>query len=152
VINGATGEVRRAQVFVAVLGASNYTYAEARWTQSLPDWIGCHVGAFASFGGAARQIVCDNLKAGVTAASRYEPGISRSYQDMAIVDDRHDRASTIVTSQVPVELWHEHIGNPTIADAVLDRLVHGAHRLQLKGESMRKLKAAKAKLDEAAPK
>jgi DNA replication protein DnaC len=57
-----------------------------------------------------------------------------------------------VTSQVPVELWHEHIGNPTIADAVLDRLVHGAHRLQLKGESMRKLKAAKAKLDEAAPK
>lgn len=83
VIDGATGEVRRAQVFVAVLGASNYTYAEARWTQSLPDWIGCHVGAFASFGGAARQIVCDNLKAGVTAASRYEPGISRSYQDMA---------------------------------------------------------------------
>ena len=43
---------------------------------------------------------------------------------MEIVDDRHDRASTIVTSQVPVELWHEHIGNPTIADAVLDRLVH----------------------------
>ncbi len=50
VIDGATGEVRRAQVFVAVLGASNLTYAEARWTQSLPDWVGCHVGAFASFG------------------------------------------------------------------------------------------------------
>ena len=83
VIDGATGEVRRAQVFVAVLGASNFTYAEARWTQSLPDWIGCHVGAFANFGGAARQIVCDNLKAGVTATSRYEPGISRTYQDMA---------------------------------------------------------------------
>ena len=65
---------------------------------------------------------------------------------MEIVDDRHDRASTIVTSQVPVELWHEHIGNPTIADAVLDRLVHGAHRLELKGKSMRKLRAAKAKL------
>jgi DNA replication protein DnaC len=71
---------------------------------------------------------------------------------MEIVDDRHDRASTIVTSQVPVELWHEHIGNPTIADAVLDRLVHGANRIELKGESMRKLKAAKAKLDEAANK
>ena len=83
VIDSATGEVRRAQVFVAVLGASNYTYAEARWTQSLPDWIGCHVGAFASFGDVARQLVCDNLKAGVTAASRYEPGISRTYQDMA---------------------------------------------------------------------
>ena len=83
VIDGATGEERQAQVFVAALGASNFTYAEARWTQSLPDWIGCHVGAFASFGGVARQIVCDNLKAGVTVASRYEPGINRTYQDMA---------------------------------------------------------------------
>ena len=83
VIDGATGEVRRAQIFIAALGASNLTYAEARWTQALPDWIGCHVGAFASFGGVARQIVCDNLKAGVTAACRYEPGISRAYQDMA---------------------------------------------------------------------
>ena len=83
VIDGATGEVRRAQIFVAALGASNFTYAEARWTQALPDWIGCHVGAFTSFGGVTRQIVCDNLKAGVTAACRYEPGISRTYQDMA---------------------------------------------------------------------
>lgn len=66
---------------------------------------------------------------------------------MEIIDDRHDRASTIVTSQVPVKLWNEHIGNPTIADAVLDRLVHGAHRLDLKGESMRKLRADKARLD-----
>jgi DNA replication protein DnaC len=63
---------------------------------------------------------------------------------MEIIDDRHDRAATIVTSQVPVELWHEHIGHPTIADAVLDRLVHGAHRIELKGESMRKLRAAKS--------
>jgi DNA replication protein DnaC len=62
---------------------------------------------------------------------------------MEIIDDRHDRASTIVTSQVPVDRWHEHIGNPTIADAVLDRLVHGAHRIELKGESMRKLRAEK---------
>lgn len=69
---------------------------------------------------------------------------------LEIVDDRHERASTVITSQIPVERWHEHIGNPTIADAVLDRLVHGAHRLELKGESMRKLKAAKTKLDEAA--
>jgi transposase len=83
VIDGATGEARQAQIFVAALGASNFIYAEARWTQSLPDWIGCHVNAFASMGGVARQIVCDNLKAGVTAACRYEPGISRTYQDMA---------------------------------------------------------------------
>jgi len=83
VIDGATGEVRAAQVFVAALGASNYTYAEARWTQALPDWIGCHVAAFTFFGGVARQIVCDNLKSGVTATCRYEPGISRTYQEMA---------------------------------------------------------------------
>src|SRR5271170_6207678 len=83
VIDGATGEIRRAQIFVAALGASNFTYAEARWTQALPDWIGCHVGAFSTFGGVTRQIVCDNLKAGVTAACRYEPGISRTYQEMA---------------------------------------------------------------------
>src|SRR5580692_2559184 len=49
VIDGSTGEVRPAQIFVAVLGASNFTYAEARLTQALPDWIGCHVGAFTSF-------------------------------------------------------------------------------------------------------
>jgi DNA replication protein DnaC len=67
---------------------------------------------------------------------------------MEVVDDRHDRASTIITSQVPVDHWHEHIGNPTIADAVLDRLVHGAHRLDIKGDSIRKLKAEKARLDE----
>lgn len=83
VIDGATGEVRAAQVFVAALGASNLTYAEARWTQALPDWIGCHVGAFAFFGGVARQVVCDNLKSGVIATCRYEPGISRTYQEMA---------------------------------------------------------------------
>ena len=69
---------------------------------------------------------------------------------LEIIDDRHGRASTIVTSQLPVENWHAHIGDPTIADAVLDRLVHSAHRLELKGESLRKLRAAKnAKLDEA---
>jgi DNA replication protein DnaC len=69
---------------------------------------------------------------------------------LEVVDDRHGRASIIITSQLPVENWHTHIGDPTIADAVLDRLVHSAHRLALKGESMRKLRAAKnTKLDEA---
>jgi transposase len=83
VMDAITGEVRRAQIFVAALGASNLTYAEARWTQGLADWLGCHVNAFAFFGGVTRQVVCDNLKAGVTAACRYEPGINRSYQDLA---------------------------------------------------------------------
>jgi len=62
VIDGPTGEVRAAQIFVAVLGASNYTYAEATFTQSLPDWIGSHVRAFGYFGGSARQTVSDNLE------------------------------------------------------------------------------------------
>jgi transposase len=83
VVDAISGEVRPAQIFVAALGASNLTYAEARWTQGLADWVGCHVNAFAFFGGVIRQVVCDNLKAGVTAACRYEPRINRSYQDLA---------------------------------------------------------------------
>ena len=62
---------------------------------------------------------------------------------LEIMDDRHGKGSTVVTSQVPVDHWHEVIGDPTIADAILDRLVHNAHRLVLKGESLRK-QAAKA--------
>jgi DNA replication protein DnaC len=57
---------------------------------------------------------------------------------LEIVDDRHGRASTIVTSQLPVGNWHDVIPDPTVADAVLDRLVHTAHRLALKGETLRK--------------
>lgn len=83
VADAATGELRQAQIFVAVLGASNYVYARACWTQSLPDWIGAHVGAFAAIGGVAKAIVCDNLKAGITATCRYEPGINRTYQELA---------------------------------------------------------------------
>src|SRR5713226_9656366 len=66
---------------------------------------------------------------------------------LEIVDDRHGRGSTIVTSQLPVEQWHEAIANPTVADAILDRLVHNAHRLTLKGDSMRKAAAKRAGLD-----
>jgi DNA replication protein DnaC len=60
---------------------------------------------------------------------------------LEILDDRHDRKSTLVTSQLPVDKWHDHIGEPTLADAILDRLVHNAYRLNLNGESMRKTKA-----------
>ena len=61
----------------------NFTYAEARWSEGLPDWIGVHVGALAAIGGVPNAVVCDNLKAGVTKASRYEPGVNRTYQDLA---------------------------------------------------------------------
>ena len=83
VFDGAPGAERRAHVFVAVLGASNYTYAEARWSEGLADWIGAHVNALAFIGGAPKLLVCDNLRAGVTATCRYEPGINRTYQEMA---------------------------------------------------------------------
>jgi DNA replication protein DnaC len=66
---------------------------------------------------------------------------------LEIMDDRHGRGSTIVTSQLPVEHWHEMIGDPTIADAILDRLVHNAYRLTLKGESLRKAAAKRHNLD-----
>ena len=66
---------------------------------------------------------------------------------LEILDDRHGRASTVITSQVPVDTWHEVIGDPTLADAILDRLVHNAHRLQLTGESMRKRSARAKPLD-----
>ena len=59
---------------------------------------------------------------------------------MEIIEDRHEKNSTIITSQVPVSKWHELIGEQTIADAILDRIVHESHRLELKGESMRKKK------------
>jgi DNA replication protein DnaC len=68
---------------------------------------------------------------------------------LEVVDDRHQRGSTVITSQVPIEHWHEVIADPTIADAVLDRLVHNAHRLILKGDSMRKIAAQRANLDAA---
>jgi transposase len=83
VIDPASGEERRARIFVAALGASNYTYAEARWSETLPDWIGAHVNALAAIGGVPKAFVPDNLKAGVTRPSRYEPGINRTYQDLA---------------------------------------------------------------------
>jgi DNA replication protein DnaC len=63
---------------------------------------------------------------------------------LEVIEERHGNASTLITSQLPVENWHDHIGDPTIADAILDRLIHNAHRIQLKGGSMRK----KQKLDE----
>ena len=68
-------------------------------------------------------------------------------RDLLEVLDRHGRSSTIVTSQLPVDHSHELIGNPTVADAILDRLVHNAHRLILKGDSIRKLAAKQSGFD-----
>ena len=83
VIDGTTGEVLNAQLFVAALGASSYTWAEATWTQGLADWIGSHTRAFVFYGGVAAMTVSDNLKSGITKACFYDPEVNRSYAEMA---------------------------------------------------------------------
>ena len=83
VVEPTTGKVTEAQIFVACLGASNYTFAEATPSQALPHWIGSHQRALAFYGGVPAAIIPDNLKSGVTDPCRYEPGINRTYQDFA---------------------------------------------------------------------
>lgn len=114
IIDRHTGAVREAQVFIAVLGASSYTYAEATWTQQLPDWLGSHVRALEFFGGSPAAFVPDNLKSGVAKAHRYDPALNPAYQDfaehygVAILPARarkpRDKAKVEVAVQV-IERW-----------------------------------------------
>lgn len=114
VIDRQTGEIRQAQVFVAVLGASSYTFAEATWSQTLPDWLGSHARCLAFLGAAPQILVPDNLRSGVSKAHRYEPDINPSYRDLAehygiaVVPARarkpKDKAKVEVGVQV-VERW-----------------------------------------------
>jgi transposase len=83
VIDPSTGEAMPAQLFVAVLGASSYTYAEATWTQGLSDWIGSHTRTFAFIGSVTAMVVSDNLRSGVTRTCIYEPAVNRTYAEMA---------------------------------------------------------------------
>ena len=83
VVDRETGELHEAQIFVAVLGASNYTFAEATWSQSLPDWCASHVRALRFFGGAPELLVPDNLRSAVSKPHRYEPDTNPTYQDLA---------------------------------------------------------------------
>jgi transposase len=114
IINADTGEIREAEIFVAVLGASNKTYAEATHSQQLPDWLGSHVRMFNYFGGCTAMVVPDNLKSGVTRACRYDPDLNPSYQQwaehyqIAVVPARpykpKDKAKAEVAVQI-VERW-----------------------------------------------
>jgi transposase len=81
IVDTKTGEIRHAQIFVGILGASNYTFAEATWTQQLPDWILSHRRMLEFFGGVPALIVPDNLRSGVSKACRYEPDINPTYAD-----------------------------------------------------------------------
>ena len=83
IVDAATGEVILVQLFVAILGASNYTYAEATRTQQVPDWIASHQRAFQYFGGVTPALVPDQLKSGITVPCRYEPGLQKTYEEFA---------------------------------------------------------------------
>jgi transposase len=83
IIDPQTGEIIAVQIFVAVLGASNYTFAEATLDQTLPNWIASHVRALQFFGGVPALLVPDNLKAAVSKACRYDPKVNSTYADMA---------------------------------------------------------------------
>jgi transposase len=114
VLDRSTGELRQAQVFIATLGASSYTYAEATWTQTLADWTASHVRAFSFFGGVPELVIPDNLRSAVSRACRYDPVTNPTYHDLATHYDvavlptrvrrPRDKAKVEVAVQV-VERW-----------------------------------------------
>lgn len=83
VVDRLTGEIREAHLFVAVMGASSFSFAWPTWTETLPDWVDAHVRAFAFFGGGARLLVPDNAKVAVVRACLYEPQVNRTYSELA---------------------------------------------------------------------
>jgi len=83
IVDRQTGEVKKAQIFVAILGASNYTYTEATWTQSLPDWIASHIRAWEFMQGVAALTIPDNIKTGISEACYYEPDLNATYHELS---------------------------------------------------------------------
>lgn len=83
VIDAGSGEIRQAEIFVAVMGASKFTYAEATWTQRLPDWVGAHIRCLEYLGAVPALWVPDNLKSAIRQACRYEPEGTSTYEDLA---------------------------------------------------------------------
>ena len=114
IVNPRTGEIRESQIFLSVLGASSYTFAEATWSQDLSDWLGSHRRAFEFIGGVPEIVVPDNLKSAVTKPCRYDPDLNPSYQDLAehystaVIPARvrkpKDKAKVEVAVQI-VERW-----------------------------------------------
>jgi len=121
VVHCQSGEIHEVAIFVAVLGASNSTYAEATWSQSLPDWIGSHVRTFAALGGVPEVVVPDNLKAAVTRAHRYEPSLNRTYADLA-----HHYGVTILPARAakPRDKAKVEVGVQVVERWILARLRH----------------------------
>lgn len=121
VVDRTTGELRTAQIFVAVLGASNYTYAEATWSQGLPDWLASHGRALTFFQGVPAIIVPDNLRSGVTRAHRYEPDINPAYQALA---DHYSVAIVPARVRRPKDKAKAEVGVQIVERWILARLRH----------------------------
>jgi len=158
VIEPQSGELREASIFVAVLGASSYTYAEATWTRDLYDWIGSHVRAFEFFGGPAAAVVPDNWRAAVTKACWYEPDLNPTYRDLcehydtvvlpARVRKPRDKAK-VEAGVLVVERWilaalrhRTFVGLVTLNQAIRELLERLNHR------KFRKLDTSRAELFE----
>src|SRR5262245_8271364 len=121
VVNARTGEVRNAAIFIAVLGASNSTFAEATWSQRLPDWIGSHGHAFTALGGVPQVVVPDNLKAAVSRAHRYEPTLHRTYAELA----QHDGVAIVPARAArPRDQAQVEVGVQVVERWILARLRH----------------------------
>jgi transposase len=121
VTDGTTREVRVCQLFVAVLGASSYTYAEATFTQRLVDWIDSHVRAFAFFGGVTAQLVSDNLRSGITKACFYEPAVNRTYAEMAA---HYDTAVIPARPRKPRDKAKVEVGVQVVTRWIIAKLRH----------------------------
>jgi transposase len=121
IVNPSTGECRSAQIFVAVLGASNYTFAEATHSQALPDWLGSHVRAFEFFGGLPEIVVPDNLKSGVQRACRYDPDLNPSYQQLA---EHYQVAIIPARPRKPKDKAKAEVGVQIVERWILARLRH----------------------------
>jgi transposase len=121
IINSTTGEIREAQIFVGVLGASNYTFAEATFTQSLPDWLGSHVRMFEFFGGCTELVISDNLRSGVSKACRYDPDINVSYQQLA---EHYQLAVVPARPYKPKDKSKAEVGVQIVERWILARLRH----------------------------
>jgi transposase len=121
VINQATGEIRTAQIFVAVLGGSSYTYAEATWSQGLADWIASHVRTFEFMGGVTKLLIPDNLRSAITKACRYDPRPNDTYADLA----RHyDTAILPARPYKPQDKAKAEVGVLVVQRWILARLRH----------------------------
>lgn len=143
IVNPHTGEIRPAQVFVGVLGASNYTFAEATWSQGSLDWLTSHARMFAFFGGVPEMVVPDNLRSGVSRACRYDPQINPSYQQLAA---HYQVAVVPARPYKPKDKAKAEVGVQIVERWILARLRH--HTFFTLAEANRCIRALLTELNE----